>query len=118
MHHDQGFSLGGIRKHRCVRCRNHGIIAWVKGHKQNCKYKDCTCEQCILVVERQRVMAAQVALKRRQTAEEMRLMRDQASLHAHPLAHSPTPTSKGFSFHLAAQDVINDKLLIHFTAFF
>ena len=52
-------------KPTCTRCRNHGIyFVPLKGHRNVCPFKLCSCQDCVLIFERRQV----VVKPHRQTA--------------------------------------------------
>nr|AFV47369.1 DMRT E [Nematostella vectensis] len=75
------------RTPKCTRCRNHGILSDLRGHKHQCRFKDCACNECMIVAERQKLTAARIALYRQQRIDEpeMRINGEDAhSLVMHP----------------------------------
>ncbi|OWF50386.1 uncharacterized protein LOC110450487 [Mizuhopecten yessoensis] len=62
--------LSPLRSPKCCRCRNHGIITVLKGHKRFCQWKNCTCENCLLLMKRQQNSKEQIALRRLWRQEE------------------------------------------------
>ncbi|WKY08837.1 hypothetical protein Q1695_001761 [Nippostrongylus brasiliensis] len=61
----------------CQKCGQHGQKSRLKGHKRVCPFKDCTCAKCQVVSERQKLMADQIKIRRRQRKDSiMSLQRD------------------------------------------
>lgn len=50
----------------CSRCRNHGFLNSLKGHKKACLFRNCSCEKCLVTKDRQRFIAKEIANHRHQ----------------------------------------------------
>ncbi|KHJ90940.1 DM DNA binding domain protein, partial [Oesophagostomum dentatum] len=58
------------RRPNCQRCAQHNVVNRLNGHKRACPFKECFCPKCQVVVERQKLMADQIKLRRRQKREK------------------------------------------------
>lgn len=54
-------SNGEVRKDQmCSRCRNHGAVQLLRGHKNVCVYINCICGKCEITKKRREIMAKQI----------------------------------------------------------
>ncbi|KAF1751168.1 hypothetical protein GCK72_017722 [Caenorhabditis remanei] len=55
----------------CQKCGQHGRKSRLKGHKRNCPFRECPCAKCAVVTERQKLMADQIKIRRRQRKDTL-----------------------------------------------
>uniref|UniRef100_A0A915CYG8 DM domain-containing protein n=1 Tax=Ditylenchus dipsaci TaxID=166011 RepID=A0A915CYG8_9BILA len=72
-----GLRLKGERVPQCQKCSQHGRKVRLKGHKRFCAFKDCTCPKCQVITERQKLMADQIKIRRRQSKDTWMKLRRQ-----------------------------------------
>uniref|UniRef100_A0A0N5C6J1 DM domain-containing protein n=1 Tax=Strongyloides papillosus TaxID=174720 RepID=A0A0N5C6J1_STREA len=81
----------------CQRCAQHGLQSRLKGHKKLCPYRNCDCVKCQVVVERQRLMADQIKLRRKQRKEKIQTQKPAINKEfPHKLPSSP-PINPGLN---------------------
>ncbi|KAI6186833.1 DM DNA binding domain protein [Aphelenchoides besseyi] len=79
----------------CQRCAQHNLRNRLRGHKAVCPFRECGCQKCVIVVERQRLMADQIKLRRRQ--RKQRNLHKQGILTDQSTSSQTTATDLEFS---------------------
>ncbi|CAD5231823.1 unnamed protein product [Bursaphelenchus xylophilus] len=98
------------RMPHCQRCAQHNVKNRLRGHKQVCPFKDCTCPKCLVVIERQRLMADQIKLRRLQKKQRTKMLQKQKEEEEKESRPSETQTS-------AAPTVDGNSLFLSFFGF-
>lgn len=80
---------GEIRRDQmCSRCRNHGVIQLLRGHKNTCSYIDCVCAKCEITKRRREIMAKQI--------KDYRNLKPTNFTASYPENHDSFETSRDF----------------------
>lgn len=87
------------RRPFCAQCTNHGLKVDLKGHKRYCPYKLCACDKCAVTIERRKINAKQIAMRREmcESGDDSGLRSSAFSSDGIPCDHHrtdsrPTPT--------------------------
>ena len=75
--HTEHYKIRRMSPLSCRSCRNHGVTVHFQGHKQECVYKDCTCNLCMVAANLRRHTAARIAIYR----ENQRLLESDGMLY-------------------------------------
>ncbi|RWS30709.1 doublesex and mab-3 related transcription factor-like protein [Leptotrombidium deliense] len=69
----------------CATCRVHNVQSILRGHKRDCRFKNCVCDQCQNVQERRRVMSKDISSKRKHQQEYDKAKAEGIDLEPKPL---------------------------------
>uniref|UniRef100_A0A0N4ZRM7 DM domain-containing protein n=1 Tax=Parastrongyloides trichosuri TaxID=131310 RepID=A0A0N4ZRM7_PARTI len=94
---NNNISPNNERLPHCQRCAQHGVQSRLKGHKKLCPYRNCDCVKCQVVVERQRLMADQIKLRRKQRKEKIRNQKPATNEEFHNNITSSSPLNRGLN---------------------
>ncbi|CAH1268948.1 DMRT2 [Branchiostoma lanceolatum] len=80
------------REYTCKRCRVHGVVVPLRGHKQNCQWRHCQCPGCKQVVQYRDEHAKEINARRESGISAADVI-SIANLHRGTPAAAPTKPS-------------------------